>query len=1091
MTTSSKDHINLNDYLEYLPAHKRKGYQVCPVCDGKLAIDPRNGKKFTCYSSDCDRGDIRRKVLELAGESQDWQDRPDRVAKREERDRKEREAKADRIAGLITEDRRDRQWQGIIANSFLSDRHKQDMLDRGWTPEQIEKSNARSSARGRIIPIQTASGLYVGAQVITAKGKRWYTAGANRLRETDELPLTVVYPKNPIEGFIAITESVCDKPHRCADLLNMVTIGSSNIGSQPLDLKRSIATIKERMGWNTVILVLMPDGGAVSNLAVMANYRKLNQQLTKLRQTSLVGWWGQVEKGNTDIDEIDPATPIQRISFAEFEAIARSHNGLLNRFFRQFRPKKERIKPTPAPTEITDAIEYNSPAEQQLLLQQAIDKGFKVVLDLTHAGGFKSTTAAQIDGLKGINKYIYITGQHRNPTTAEVEDSFIDFPSRNKQLYVDPDHTTPNGNPYLKTSQPQGADWQTIAGNCHQADLQNALTKKGYDLNGQDNRICAVCPQLNACHFAIGSGYGYKHARRAAMAKSRIRAHPQSLPHPEPLQLDDPGSYINYSESLLTWDDEKVKTQKQAEATEKDFHAVLTKLAVERPELLPSIAPIIAKLKSLYERTDRAYYGQSHAQIVDGIGEIDRAVLDAIDAALTPDFEDLIQECDGIDTIGMAAKDRRAVKAADRLMAQQSKRENSQRVTDLPTNWLVSMLEVIIDGQGYLRFDGTKLIVTQPDKYHQQIVKAARLSVFLDATGNREDLARSLGIAPDEVMVIRKPQPTYPNLQISQVVGLGTPRKDRSSGLLKRISALKQALTDLHLNLGTIDWNREDGAGLWFADSRGTNRYKDCDALILIGSPCPNLGAMAAEFSILYGYQVDPTSDDLEYRAFISRKIEAEIVQAIARLRAHLNPDQQKTIYLVADRDDLPLDKILGHYPDCGFDQIQAIDIAVESATPKQRLRHKVATYLIKYGIATQAELAKAVECSQSRISQLFSQLGTGWRKLLLVLYKALNRGSNNYHTSAFELVNWEQYIEPDVIEYVQTSILGENELSDTERAAEVVNLATLLTIRQFEALVTGLGEVVGQQLIDLLATGIARIPITDVTIKPQSVVPA
>jgi len=207
MTTKFNEHINLNDYLEYLPAHKRKGYQVCPVCNGKLAIDPRNGTKFTCYSSQCDRGDIRRTVLALAGESEDHQEHPDRVAQRAERDRLQQEAEAERIAGLRNEDERDVEWQGIIAKSFLSDRHRQDMLARGWTEEQIVASNARSSARGRMIPIQTATGKYVGAQVITKDGKRWYTAGANHLKETGELPLAVVYPENPRVGTIVLTES--------------------------------------------------------------------------------------------------------------------------------------------------------------------------------------------------------------------------------------------------------------------------------------------------------------------------------------------------------------------------------------------------------------------------------------------------------------------------------------------------------------------------------------------------------------------------------------------------------------------------------------------------------------------------------------------------------------------------------------------------------------------------------------------------------------------------------------------------------------------------------------------------------------------
>jgi|GEM_PF-482242 len=327
MTTRFNEFINLNDYSEYLPAHKKRGYRVCPVCTGKLSIDTGDGKVFTCYSSQCDRSEIRKAVLALANEKPTWENDPEQVAKREEREREGREIELARIAGLKPEIERDREWRGIIANSFLSEVHKQDMLDRGWTEEQIEISNARSSARGRMIPVQTATGLYVGAQVITKEGKRWYGyGGSNHLKETGELPLAVVYPENPRVGIVYLTESTLDKPWLCAFQQNIVTIGASNIGCNPKDLARTIQAIKDKYGWDEIDIqyVLMADGGAVTNKGVTICYQKLSNQFTELGEKLQFGWWGQVEKSGGDIDEIDTATTIRCLSSDKFFSIGRA-----------------------------------------------------------------------------------------------------------------------------------------------------------------------------------------------------------------------------------------------------------------------------------------------------------------------------------------------------------------------------------------------------------------------------------------------------------------------------------------------------------------------------------------------------------------------------------------------------------------------------------------------------------------------------------------------------------------------------------------------------------------------------------------------
>jgi hypothetical protein len=329
--------IDLNDYNQFLTPYKKdRDCYHCPNCDGKLSISRSNGEKFSCYAG-CDRSQVRKAILELAGEngthSDEWESR--KAAREQER----LEAERIRLASLKAADERHSDWLDITGKLQLSDRHRQDMLDRGWTPEWIEKSNARSTAKGRVIPVVTADGLMVGGQVILGKGqnKPWYgSTGTNHLLETDELPLTVVYPNTVREeevkdktgkavriGYIAYTESTGDKPWLCAQNFGMVTIGSSNIGCQPKDLIRSIEGIKAKYGWNKIVHVLMADGGSAVNKYVLGNYTKLHEQLPDLQ----VGWWGQYTKSVGDIDEIPTDTQIAYIPFEKFEryAVDRQH----------------------------------------------------------------------------------------------------------------------------------------------------------------------------------------------------------------------------------------------------------------------------------------------------------------------------------------------------------------------------------------------------------------------------------------------------------------------------------------------------------------------------------------------------------------------------------------------------------------------------------------------------------------------------------------------------------------------------------------------------------------------------------------------
>lgn len=323
-----QDRIDLNQYAQVLTPYKSdRGCFHCPLCAGKLAISPVNGEKFVCITSDCSRYQIRVAVQKLAGEErsnyseQFQQQLATRQAARDEAER-------DRVAALRSDSQRDRHWQEIVDRSFLSDGDRQAMLDRGYTPNQIVASKARSLGGGRVMPIHTANGLMVDSQVIKFSGKTWYgAAGTHHLRETGELPLAVVYPAIAKAGMICYTESVGDKPFLTAHRFRCATIGSSNIGSQPIDLARSISTIQQRYGWQDLNLVhiIMVDAGCLINLQVISNYLELAGQLDRLGGKVRFGWWGQFAKADGDIDEIAVDTHIELLSGAQFLSLFRSY----------------------------------------------------------------------------------------------------------------------------------------------------------------------------------------------------------------------------------------------------------------------------------------------------------------------------------------------------------------------------------------------------------------------------------------------------------------------------------------------------------------------------------------------------------------------------------------------------------------------------------------------------------------------------------------------------------------------------------------------------------------------------------------------
>ncbi|MBW4608325.1 MAG: hypothetical protein KME22_14195 [Hassallia sp. WJT32-NPBG1] len=298
--------------------------------------------------------------------------------------RQEHVAKHERLAGERSANERDKYYRDILAQLSLSSEDKADLVRRGFTDDQIARSNFKSVGKwqkldktypenlpginsrgdglithtpGYVCPITNADGLIVGLQVrkrVLAEGEsdRYYFLSTNsNIRLDDQIPLAV-FPSS--SNRIALVEGVGAKPFLTHERLNVSVVGAAgaNWASSKTHLERDLQKLGAKPG-NEIIIV--PDAGSVCNTGVANQYKRTSEVLQAIGYIPVFAWWGQVNKSFGDIDELSPErlVDISYLSIAEFKAICIKWGGLS--------PGATGFKPTP-----TDYSEKVASAQKKL-----------------------------------------------------------------------------------------------------------------------------------------------------------------------------------------------------------------------------------------------------------------------------------------------------------------------------------------------------------------------------------------------------------------------------------------------------------------------------------------------------------------------------------------------------------------------------------------------------------------------------------------------------------------------------------------------------------------------------------------------------
>ena len=884
---------------------------------------------------------------------------------------------------------RDRYWQRIIRTSGLSTQHQAQLQQRphvtpsevaalatlvftwqGGDPYHLPANFPGSDGKGHLrryprtwaIAIPDHQGQIIGAQLKNPDGGyQWASSssinGAGPHLANGELPLGLYGDRTP-GGVVYLAEGFL-KPALAAARYGNAWIGAA--GGNWAGGREQLRAALERLQPQQVVLA--PDGGATNNPHVLRQYAKVQSLLEDWGYPLKVLWWHQTTKGAGDVDEIAPEIFHQAglLEWAQFE----THFTVS---LTETLPPQPRLNPLEVfhrrratqrrPKALGPSVTY-SPGGRLTAWAQTLQKR-RLLLDQSIPGLGKSHDSGLITPEPfQVEKLLYVSVEHHNPTTHTLttENGWVDLEARHSGLVRD------KQGKLRRASRHQ--DQYPVSPNCGRSQLAAVLRDKNIAGADTAGRLCGGCPVREACQHSRGYGYGFLYERRNALAATKLRCHPDSLPSPED---------FDYSKTLILWDEPEVSLNptQEIQVLQGDVEAAIARLAIA-DRLPPDLRKVFeVLLHAMTGATQIPRYGLPLEALRQQLGTLpDALTITRAVATLSPDrdLEPILNPTAeyGVDIADLTKQLRRAFTERDYMASEKAQ-------ANVLKQWVEPFFAILQGQRGHLTLTRSGLHLVVANDRPRAIVQAAAGVIFLDATLSSTNLALALGIAPEEIATLGQEIPKTENLSITQVVDMGRMGQQRGEDKLRRLEALIQHYRAMDPTTAVIDFKKFEADGAWWRESRGVNDFTDCNTLVLAGTPCPNLNSVRATYVTLTG---DTDENGEGFTQYLEAKIQSEFTQAIGRLRAHRRPDHPLQVVIISDVD-------IG----CPTEAVEAVSVTPEAGSKTQRvelaIKAAIATLQQQGMKVTQQAIATLTSYSQGYISR--------FRSFITNLLETLNR---------------------------------------------------------------------------------------------------
>lgn len=853
-----------------------------------------------------------------------------------------------------------------------------------------QAGNGMITKAGYLVPISNNHSQVIGWQVKTddsSNGKYVWAAPVTvnkkelsaHTKEEFELPLQMAYQvESKVVGLCEGTLKPLVASHRH----NLTMIGSSggNFASSSKLLKQYLADACEAACTDTV--TIFPDSGSLSNPNVAKQLEKTVKTVESFGYRVLIASWGQLlDKSFPDIDELASLATVAYVTPAQVKRIA---DGQEVSFFPNLMTEEaeellEKMPQALAQTaaELEDKVgrdllvvekqeikkykqgclpEYSvgdagatrweiTPNQRIYFYQEAIKKGYPIVLDNSAPGTGKSYSVARLSNqfLSGDPGHLwYLSKQSRNPSTAGVEQMFNELPVRNNGFDYDEHKTTPLGYPQRKAKK---AEYERKEGNCHYTAAFQSARSKGISVD-----LCKKCPFKKDCGNASGDGYGYRHEMREAMINANLRANPKSLVETmikggAIAIVDEPSQALDATTEWKLSINEVLRTARWL--LNLDMYSMVAQ----------EIWMLVKRLTGFCAGVSPSGYGFETSEIVKDLNV----------------KNDLTEHINWVDQ-----------KTAELEEELATGKNTVNSISVIPTQWVRAFLETLQNGYGAINVHNDTITIVTPNTRLRDTLGAFRSVIYQDATLSVTKLGLMLDKPTDSILVCEVSDTSSENLEFVQITGLGNGSVKRSDIQQSKLDLLQKKLTERHSELGAIDWKRHAKPGelIFFSDARGSNAFESKSALLIKGVPYPNVTAVSNECACYYGIG-QKTATQLIY----DDSLVGELIQAFGRIRANQKPGQKLTIYFASDLN-------LSFLSNQGYKvtKVPAIEFSKSIATRSQLALRALTQGFKELGNCESiSTMASHLGKSAASISQVTKRFG-GWKplsKLLSVLLSA------------------------------------------------------------------------------------------------------
>lgn len=461
------------------------------------------------------------------------------------------------------------------------------------------------------------------------------------------------------------------------------------------------------------------------------------------------------------------------------------------------------------------------------------DKRF--IINNTSLGSGKSfsVNATRLDGFE---KHIYVSLTPRNPATKELETEFYSLEGRHGGL-VWTGNTTPSGRPVTRRPK-AGEETQTDA-NCAFSHEHAVARKNGLN-SGQ---LCNSCPFRDGCISGTHDHYNYLYQRIQADTKTKLRA------------------------SLATLNPDKLGAS--------------TLITIDEPT---SAAPFAVPF-SINTQTARYYIGEINARLKSPSFTVDIDMVASFESA-----SELLAAARAVDADIQEHLQRQMYHSATISNHYQGQRAVCHEWVQL---LLSPKIKWTLEAGSY-----TTLV------YNEQalnVIHGAGKVIFLDATCEPEVLAAQYQLPLDQCLVIRNTDKAIKSVDVNVLLAEGL--NSRRQSLTTKREIMRGVRRELNSkygddNVGYITHSEfcEQGDIAFFSESRGSNRFKEKQAICLLGLPQIDLRAAEQQWVLL-----EDALSGWDFQNYYNHLSHSEIKQSIGRVRGYQRTEEKLSAYVVAN----------------------------------------------------------------------------------------------------------------------------------------------------------------------------------------------